>query len=247
EIIKNKLINYYNPIFSNNPTNEPTSFISYEITKRREDMWLAMAGCIGDNFLPNFSDEFSKKYPEIWKKDAKSAFEILYESELGKLILILDFALKDKTSNVVAMMNFLFNVKFPNDILIENEHNLKIISRYKSVNKVYQKLIERAKKVARTHKKIVFFHYGGDISLSANLANELSFRFPGKTILIAYIKGEIANISIRGGGDIRKTTLKAIKRIPTASGGGHKNATGAKMRASSLKDFVKIFEDEFEK
>ena len=44
-------LSYYNPIFSHNKSSEPTSYIVYKISARKEDLWFAMAGSISDNFL----------------------------------------------------------------------------------------------------------------------------------------------------------------------------------------------------
>ena len=60
--------------------------------------------------------------------------------------------------------------------------------------------------------------------------------------MVVFIKGDVANISLRGGKDIRKLTLEAIKDIPGATGGGHKNATGAKMSVSDLPKFKEVIE-----
>lgn len=244
--IEEENVFYYNPVFSKKGSNEPVSCIAYKVVNNKEDIWLAMAGCLSDNFLPEFKDDFIKKYPDIWKKNAQSAFEVLYESEFGKLITILDFSLKDRTSNVVYMINFLFDAKNPSDILVENEKNVRIFKRYEEVNKIYQKLLDNAKSIARSSNKLIVFKYSGDLSLSADLANELSYRFPGKVIAVIYLKDATATLSIRGREDIRKITIKAISKIPNATGGGHKNATGAKMFVDDLGRFLEIFEEELD-
>ena len=242
-----KNVSYYNPILSKKKSSEPTSYIAYKVVNDKKDMWIAMAGCIGDNFIPEFSQDFSRQYPDLWRKNSDSAFEILYESEFGKLITILDFSLKDTTTNVVSMINFLFSAKSPSDILIESEKNSRILMRYSQVDKIYKNLVEKAKKVSRSSKKVVFFHYGGELSISADIANELSYRFPSKIIIVAHDKGSVANISIRGKIDIRKITLEVVKKIPSATGGGHKNATGARVPIDKLNDFRDFFEEEVDK
>lgn len=244
--IKEENVFYYNPVFSEKPSNEPVSYIAYNIVQSKDDIWLAMAGCISDNFLPEFKDEFIKKYPDIWKKNIQSAFQVLYESEFGKLITMLDFSLKDRTSNVMNMINFLFVAKNPSDILVENEKNIRIFKRYEEVNKIYQGLLDNAKSIARSSSKLIVFKYSGSLSLSAGLSNELSYRFPGKVIVIVYLKDATATLSIRGREDVREITLKAISGIPNATGGGHKNATGAKMLNSDLGEFLEVFEEELD-
>ncbi len=235
-------VDYYNPVFSKDKSSEPVSYIAYEIVNNKKDIWISMAGCIGDNFMPPFYQDFAREYPQLWKKGAMSAFEILYEGEVGKMVNIFNFALKDRTTNVVSMMNFLFKVNSPSDVLVESEKNFKILKRYEEVKKVYDKLIERAKRIARSSRRLVFFQYGGNLSMSADLANELSYRFPGKVIMVAYVKGASANVSVRGSVDVREITLGAVEKIESARGGGHKNATGSKMMVEDLPKFREYFE-----
>jgi single-stranded DNA-specific DHH superfamily exonuclease len=233
-------IYYYNPYF-NDKTYEPVSYICYRITNKKEDMWLAMIGCISDCYMPDFHNEFAKQYPELTKKDPKSPFDILYTTEIGKISRILDFSLKDTVTNVINMTKFMVNAKGPLDILEENSKTKQILKRYNEINLKYIDLIERAQKFAK--KKMLYFQYGGSLSLSANLANHLSFKFPDKVIIVAYINGDIANISLRGKGDVRSLTLSSIKDIDSATGGGHENATGAKVSVSDLPKFLKKIEE----
>ncbi|MBS3072804.1 hypothetical protein J4477_03155 [Candidatus Pacearchaeota archaeon] len=239
-------LSYYNS-FKKNSIGEPISYISYKVSGKKEDSWLSVIGCISDNYLPDFYDDFAKEYPYLTRKNPDSAFEVLYETEIGKMVSMLSFALKDRTSNVMSMINFLFNVKSPFDLLKEDTRNANIFKRFNQINKSYIKIIEKAKRVARSYKKLVFFQYGGEMSLSADIANELSYRFPGKVIMVAYVKGANANISIRGSIDVRKITIKTLKEIPNSSGGGHKHATGCKMLVDDLHNFRDIFEREIKK
>ncbi len=247
EYLNDKKVSYYNPVFSKQKSGEPTSYIAYSIAGNKKDLWLALSGCVADNFLPEFLNEFIKQYPELFNKSINSAFEILYETEFGKLVMMFSFALKDRTSNVVSMINMLFTANSPFDILKEDERNFKINKRYQQVSAVYSKLLEKAKMVARSPRKVIFFQYGGELSLSADIANELSYRFPGKVIIVAYIKGVIANVSVRGRLNVRDITLKAIKQIEDATGGGHEHATGAKLKVEDLPRFKEFFEKEVEK
>jgi len=240
----NDFVSYYNPVFSSKKSSEPISCIAYYITNKKEDVWLSVAGCIADNFVPDFYSNFSQKYPELARKNVSSAFEVLYETEFGKFIMILDFALKDRTSSVVSMINLLFNINSPFDILKEDEKNFNILKRYGQVYSVYSSLLDKAKRIARVSRNLVFFQYGGQLSLSANLANELSYRFPSKVIIVAYIKGAVVNVSIRGNIDVRSITLRAIEKIGNATGGGHEHATGAKLSFEDLPKFREFFEQE---
>lgn len=230
---ENKDIFYYNG-FLNDKKGEPVSYLCYKITKKKQDLWLAMIGCIGDGFFPDFVDEFVKQYKELWGENIDSAFKALYTTEIGKITRILSFGLKDRTTKVVSMLKYLMKVQGPLDILDE-EKAYGILQRYRQVNAKYSKLVEKAKNFAKG--QVLFFQYGGELSLSADIANELSFLYPDKMIVVVYIKGSKANISLRWKEDIRKVTLEAIKGLEGATGGGHEHATGAQVMVEDLPKF----------
>ena len=231
---------YFNPLASEPATNEPTSYWAYQIAGRKNDAWLAMLGCIGDWFLPEFSQEFHKQYQDIFS-DVKTAAQALYETPLGKIAKILSFALKDRTTNVVRMIKFLIEVKDLHELLDENSKTRTMYKRFREINGKYSKLLEKAKSFAKG--KLLFFQYSGDLSISGELANELFYNFPDKTVAIAYIKGSDAQISLRSKQDIREKTAIAIQGIEGRSG-GHKNACAAKVPVSDLPKFRENLEKE---
>jgi len=133
------------------------------------------------------------------------------------------------------MIKFMFKADFE-DVLTGF-----LLERFKQINDKAEKLIEKA--VQQTGKeKLLYFQYGGELSISSDIANELFYKFPDKTIAVAYIKGTKANISIRGKNDIKEATLKAIEGIENARGGGHKQAVGAQMNVEDLPIFIEKFE-----
>ena len=228
-----KWVNYYNP-FNENKSNEPVSYISYKATNKKDDIWIAVIGCISDAFIPDFYEEFYKKYPELGKKNPKSAFDILFNSDIGKIARIMEFSLKDSVKNVAETLNFMTEIKSPYDLLEENEKTKKILSRYYEINERYEKLLNEIKN--QSDKKLIFFTYGGKFSISANLANRIKYEFPDKYIVIGNKKENFINFSLRGK-NIRNITLEAIKDIENATGGGHELATGARIPEDSLQKF----------
>ena len=233
-------VDYYNPFF-NDKTNEPVSYLCYKIANRKEDIWIAVIGCVSDALIPDFYSEFELAFPELSRENPKSAFDLLYNSEIGRIARILDFSLKDTTTNVVRMLKFMISIKSPYDVLEENYKTKQIFRRYEEINAKYQYLLKKAKE--QIGEKLIYFQYGGTLSLSSNIANQLKYEYPEKVIVVAYIKDDVANISLRWDGDVRKLTLEAIKGIEGASGGGHTNATGAKMTVEDLPKFREKIED----
>ncbi|MBT4165422.1 hypothetical protein HOE04_00095 [archaeon] len=242
--IKDSYINYYNP-YLNDKTNEPVAYLSYKIANRKEDIWLAMVGCISDCYMPDFYDEFVEKFPELGLKNPKSPFDLLYNSEIGRISRILDFSLKDTTTNVVQMLKFMMKARGPLDILDESSGTKQLLKRFEEINSKYQDLILRARE--SVEGDLLYFQYSGNLSLSSNISNQLMYEFPDKVIVVVYINKEIGNISLRGPGNVLKLTLDVIEGIDGATGGGHEKATGAKMVVGELAGFKVAVEKAVEK
>jgi single-stranded DNA-specific DHH superfamily exonuclease len=232
-------IAYYNPIDGSPSTNEPVSYWCWKIAKeKKEDLWIAMVGTISDWFIPDFQERFFSQYPDLFEKK-KEVSAILYETRLGLLIKILNFALKDRTTNVLKMIKALQSAKTPYEVFDDKKFE-SARRRYSQISRKYEKFIEKAKEQASGN--LIFFQYGGDLSLSGEIANELQYLFPEKAIVVAYIKGEKANISLRSQKlDIREIASKAMNGIIGTSG-GHAHASGASMKVEDLPRFKENME-----
>ncbi len=230
ELKKNNIF-YYNPIYSSDKS-EPVSCICYEVVKNKRDMWIAMTGCVADQYIPDFAEEFSKEYLDLIG-DIKDSKKALFESELGKIIKILSFAMKDKTSKVIKMLNKLSYIKSPYEIVKGDEYEF-IIDRYKEIEKKYRLLLDKAKK-EDYENKILYFKYSGDLSISGDLANELAYIYPNKIVVVVFIKEDKANMSLRGKNvkDLLKSSMNGIN----GSGGGHKDACGGTINVKDLEKF----------
>ena len=235
-----EFVDYYNPLFNRVKSNEPVTYLCYKIAERKEDLWLAVAGCISDKFVPSFYSKFLKEYPDLGFK-TKNAFGVLYRSQIGKIARIFGFALKDRTTNVVNMFRFLMKVKTPYEVLEESSKNRTMHDRFNYIDKRYKGLMEKAK-ANIDEGKFLFFQYAGDLSMSSDLANELSYMFPKKIIVVIYISGVKANISVRGK-KIRDKVLMAIRDLDDATGGGHEDAVGAKIKVEDIEKFKERLEN----
>ncbi len=226
-------ISYFNPLLSEKPSNEPTSYWCYKIANKKEDKWIALLGCISDWFMPDFFDDVHKEYPDLLP-DVETAAKALYETQFGRLAKVLSFAMKDRTTNVVRMLKFLVQIKSPYDLMEENANTSSIYHRFNQIDKKYRELLQKAKSFAR--HKMLFFQYGGDLSISGELANELFYNYQDKVVVVAYLKGAEAKLSIRAGREIRSAVAGAMEGIEGRSG-GHERACAATMQISDLPKF----------
>jgi len=240
-------IKYYYNTFEVSKKNEPTSYLCYQATRRKEDMWLALIGSIADGYVPDFIDDFRKEDPELIDVHYKDAFDIRYKTLFGKIIHILGYGLFDKTSNVVSMMKFLIKAKGPRDILEENPKTKSFLQRYETIEKRVKTVVKDAEESIDEDKKLLFFTYGGEMSVSQYIADELMYKHPGITIVIGFLKGNSAKFSLRADFDMRTASLNAIKDIAGATGGGHKNSCGVQMTAEDVPVFKEKLLKEIEK
>jgi len=231
-----KSVEYFNPFLSSKTT-EPVTKVCYDLISRKEDLWICVAGCIADKFVPEEYGEFGKTYLDLYLK-SDDAFEIFFRSEIGKLSRILGMGLKDRTTLVNKMIRFLIKAKTPYEVLEESVATKSFYDRFNSVNKKLDALVEKARRNA--DENVLFFEYASDVSMSADIANRLSFEFPNKFVVVIKDKGDVVNMSLRGKG-VKKIFLKAIESLDGAKGGGHKDAVGGQMPVSELWEFKKRF------
>lgn len=234
-------VSYYNPCL-NREECEPVSVLCYQISNNRKDNWLAVIGSIADCYLPDFYNEFLGDFPELGVK-TDNPFEVLYNSRIGDVARILSNGLKDTTTNVVRMLKFLIDCKSPYDVLEEGPKNFHLHKRSAYIQAKYDRIFDRARNIALNSGKFVFFKYSGDLSVSGEIANHLKYLFSKKYICVVYIRGEKANISLRGK-NIRGMLDRAIEGFGDASGGGHNDAVGGKLNLNDLDEFKKRIEEE---
>ncbi len=239
-----KFVNYYNPLFNRTKKDEPVTALCYQLTERKEDLWIAVIGCISDKFVPEFYPEFREKFPEF-ATDLADAFEIYYSSGIGEIAKMFSFGLMDRTTNVINMLKFLIKARNPYDVLEENPKTHSLHHRFHELHEKYKRLIEKAKREVADSGKVFFFQYDGDMGMSADLSNNLKYLYPEKIIVVARITNGRASLSIRGK-NVRAKVVKIIENIEGATGGGHEDAVGAQMNAKYLEKFVKEFRDAVE-
>jgi single-stranded DNA-specific DHH superfamily exonuclease len=134
------------------------------------------------------------------------------------------------------MLKILLEINTPEQINEENKRIIPIYKRYNYVNKKYERLLDKAKKIAARSSRLLFFQYGGSLSISGEIANELFYHFPDKIVVVAYIKGTKVNCSLRGLGNVRDLAAKALYGIESNSG-GHESASGATFQLDDLRRF----------
>ncbi|MAG52894.1 MAG: hypothetical protein CMH62_02935 [Nanoarchaeota archaeon] len=242
-VIKIKGVKYYNPRIKNDKDNRCVSYWCYKLTN--EDMWLATIGIVSDYQKPSFIKKFIKEYPELLK-EAKDQKEMLFNSNLGKLIKIFGFALKGQTNDVRKNVDTLTRLKNPYDLLHDKNEWLRLLLiKVGKIEKEYDKLLDKAVKENKGKKIVIFIYISGKYSFTGSLSNELMYKFPGKVILVGREKDGDIRMSLRSpeGPKLPKILEKALFGVE-GYGGGHDYAVGASVKKEDFDKFIEVIKKE---
>lgn len=229
-------VKYFNPRLTKKDSNIPTTYMCYKVVN--QDLWIAMLGCIADYYMPDFVDEFKKKYPDLMNNE-KSTEDIYFNTKLGSLIKIFSFCLKGQTSNVMKSMKILTRIESPYEILNQETARGKFIfQRYEKMSKLYDSLLENAVKEAGNEKVLVFTYADDKTSFTSDLSNELLYKFPDKIIIVGRKKEDSIRMSIRSKNILIPPILEKSLIGLEGYGGGHEFACGANVNEKDFNEFV---------
>ena len=229
-------VKYFNPRLAKKDCNLPTTYMCYRVVNK--DLWIAMLGCIADYYMPDFVEEFKKKYPDLMNKE-KSTEDIYFNTKLGNLIKIFSFSLKGKTSDVLKNIKVLTRIESPYEILNQETPKGKFIFKsYEKIKKIYDELLETGIKQANKEKLLIYIYPDDKMSLTGDLANELLYKFPDKIIIVGRTKNEEVKMSIRSKNIVILPILEKALAGLEGYGGGHEYACGANVNERDFKEFV---------
>ena len=236
-IIEIKGLHYYNPRLENKNDERPTSYWCYQITK--QNLWLGTLGCIADSFVPEFAKDFMKIYPDLLLKNIKTAYDAYFNTKLGKLIKIINFNLKGKTSEAMKSVNILAKIEDPYEILDQTTPKGKFIFRKaEKLDEKYNKLLEKALKCKPKGKLFVFLYNAEKISFSVDLANELNYKLPYEVIMVGGEKEDRVKMSLRSKTVVLPKIIENALKDVQGSGGGHDHACGSNINKIDFDKFI---------
>jgi single-stranded DNA-specific DHH superfamily exonuclease len=239
--IERKGVHYYNPRLSKPKDYKPVSYYCYKITKK--NLWIATVGSVADCHIPEFINEFSKKYPELIKKPTSSVRELNFNTKLGELIRIFSFLLMGRTSEVNKRINILTKINEPKEILEQTTPKGSfIVKKTKKVRKNYNKLLKNALSEIKEEKICIYIYTGKD-SFTSELVDELIYRKKCEVMIVGREKNDEIKISIRSN---KIKLLKIIKKALSGLGGyggGHDYATGCNIAKKDFGLFIERFKE----
>lgn len=239
-------IYYCNPRLKEPQLYEPTTIMAWQVSQQPEDLWIAVVGCLGDYYLPDFLDQFIQGYPQ-WIARKGELSQIAFGEPVHKLVRLFNFLLKGPTSEIRKSVKVLSRINSPDEIFSqETSQGRFLYKRFTKIDEKYESLLEEAKKRASRSKLFIFYYTEQQWSFTASLANELSYLYPGKVIIIARKKSEEMKCSLRARENISIPLEKALAGID-GYGGGHEMACGAVIKEHDWERFLENFKRELRK
>ena len=240
-------IKYFNPKKHDKNCYIPTSQIVYDALKTnnpklKELMWVAVIGIIGDFAIPTFLEEFCKEYPYLLEKPIKDPGKIKYETELGKLTLMFNFFLKGATTNVNQNIKILTRITDPKEIVEAKTPRAKFLHRhYIKHYKEYEEYLVKAKGLKPKKNSYNYTYDNPKTSVTKDLANNMSYIYPKKLVIIGRVKNENVILSLRWNKSMEKIIEEASLNLNVKIG-GHPNAMGGTVLYTDWDEFIKRVE-----
>jgi len=237
QILERSEVTYINPRMWEPQDNKPVTYWIYKALGG--PVWIATLGSVGDWCMPDFLEEFKKKYPDLMEKNINNPEEALYNSSFSKLFNIYSFNFKGTASNALKSIKVLTRINNPYEIIKKTTKEGRFIyKKYDEVNKEYEELLKQAKP---TGEKFLFFEYKEKkYSFTSEISNYLIAKNPDKVILVARKRANEMICSLRSS---KHNSLKILQKSlegVSGHGGGHEKACGAVIK---LKDFDRFLEN----
>ncbi len=240
---KREKVRYYNPR-DNDPKDITSTTINafYVVQQPKEDMWIGMMGGVGDWQLPPFTKEFCELYPDLLDKDVKRPEDALFASSLGRLIKILSFVIKGKTSEVMKCIKILTRIKSPYEILREETAQGRfIMKRAKHIEERYDELLKLAMKKLSDDPLLIFRYTDEKMSFTKEMSNELLYKFPDKIIIVGREKSGDMKTSMRSRDYLLPPLVQKALEGLEGYGGGHEHACGVNVKVEQFETFIEQF------
>jgi nanoRNase/pAp phosphatase (c-di-AMP/oligoRNAs hydrolase) len=221
----------------------PVSYVAYKIFEKiiesKDVIWISAAGVLGDHGVESCKDLFEELetvYPEmVGNLELKDDF--LYDSSVvGQLTKIIDSGrVVEGKKGAEFVSKVLMEVKDYRDVLEGSTEELKTLLKWSEIGrKEFERLKADFKKRSEMiGKNVLFYEFNSKLRMKSTLATAVGNSHREKIIVIGQKSGKYFDASLRKGEnvktDLAKLAKKAIRGVPDSIGGGHPEASGARV------------------
>ena len=236
-------VHYFNPRNNDDNDARPTSYWTYHLIGKPEDVWIAMVGVVADWHTPDFIDECKKRYPLLVPEDTTEFKNLYLHPPLNLLVNLMTFMQKGTVRESLQTIKVFTRIQDPNEILEQTTPQGKYL--YKKQDrfiKRFKQLKEEANKTVDEHALI--FIYEATTSFTKELSNELLLENPGRAIIVGRRSEGRIKASLRGAHiDVHTMQQQAIEGLD-GYGGGHTHACGMSLNEEDWDEFVRRYKEQ---
>ncbi len=230
----------------------PSSYLAFHVATAlglpRTLCWIAGVGVLSDHGVENCRQLFTlirSEFPDLVGNAKVEDVSLMDESPLGVLT-------KTITSATVASPGQGAQVAFKalnaadtyRDILEGSRPDFRQLREWNQmVEYEFQSVIGDARRsVVRLGRKVVVYRFQSRLRIKSLVANYLPRLFGDNIVLVIQKDGKYTHVSLRRGDgnhtDLRSLVQRAIGDIPDASGGGHPEASAARLPTVWVDQFL---------
>lgn len=230
---------YYNPKMEDPESFNPTSYIVYQMFKANPEFFLV--GTISDWFYDDLVDETLKEAGLDSLTDGLTdPGEIIFNSELGNIILFYSFFIKIKSKSLKTYIRRTSGLDIKSFASKKNPY-------YKKIKRLYDNFMEiRSYEPNVNDENLVYLRYGSNNSYTPEISNFLLSKFPEKTIMVGRETYDSISCSLRSRKIDLSKVMKQIFSRMEGFGGGHKNAAGCSFKKEDEEIFLNYLRSELE-
>lgn len=230
-------VKYFNPRVKDKSDNVPATRLCYEVVK--QDLWIAMVGCVGDWYIPDFFDEFVKEFAGFVNTKSRDPGDIYFETKLGRLVRIFSFILKGQMSDVNKCFKIMTRIEDPEEIMEQSSSKGKFIyKKFEKINIEYKELLSESLKQVSEDRLLVYIYPSSKMSFTGDLSNELIHRYPDKIIITGREKNGEVKLSLRSNKVLLPAVVEKALNGLEGYGGGHEYACGVNVKKEDFDKFV---------
>ncbi|MBI4448888.1 DHH family phosphoesterase [Candidatus Woesearchaeota archaeon] len=241
-------VKYVNP--RNWGENVPPCFMAWQVVGDPKDLWIATVGCVGDWFLPPMQAEFQQKYPDLMPQLYDKPEDIMFNTPVGELVRVISFNLKGRTDDALTSVKVLSRIESPYEILKQSTPRGNFLwKKYLKVKQGYDAIKAQVIRYVKPDDPFLIHSYTEDqMAVTKDLANELTYLYPNKVVILAREKNGEMKCAMRSGRDgpiLSKALEKILPTLPPGNtGGGHEHACGANIMKDDFEEFVRRMREE---
>ncbi len=226
------------------PSRYSTSKLAYDLCSEidcvEELDWIAAIGMIGDQVITKWKPFMNKVFKRYGIKNKKDVFD----TTIGKVTETIFFTEAYDINKIKECYEIINHAKSFKEISKSKLNNYR-----KKVEKEIDYWKNNVIRFAEIYPKheIIFDYIKPRYSIKSAISSVISNKYPNKTIIIAQdMKSDFVQLSVRRMDKkiaVNELLERALKNFKGASGGGHINSAGGRIRKKDLYRFMDSIKD----